>query len=530
MTQPLAGQLDRLPAVTVSVLRVWRWPLVALVLSIAVILGVYRETAIAMVTIWYRSETFTHAFVVPPIALWLVWRRRHELAKMTPRPAPIALILMAGVALMWLLGDLTAVNSVTQLALVAMLVLTVPVLLGLRVAYAVLFPLFFLFFAVPIGEFLMPLFMVWTADFTVAALRLSGIPVLREGLQFVIPSGSWSVVEACSGIRYLIASVTVGALFAHLNYQSTGRRVAFVVVSFLVPVVANWFRAYMIVMMGHLSGNTLAVGVDHLIYGWVFFGVVIMLMFIVGARCAEPEPPMQRQGARGLATVSLASKSAFLVVAALVLMVTAWPFGARWWIDARAPSGMAVMSAPATLATGWQLKPQPAHTFKPSFDNPCGEINAAYDNGGNEVGLYLAYYRHQDYERKLVSFSNVLVNSNDRAWSRVASGMRAAPVGTKQLPVRTAELRRLPAGGASESERLIVWQIYWINGNLTTSDYMAKVYSALYRLAGQGDDSAVVIVYAEKARTGAADVALESFMKANYGSIDALLRQTKATR
>jgi len=39
-----------------------------------------------------------------------------------------------------------------------------------------------------------------------------------------------------------------------------------------VPIIANWLRAYMIVMIGHLSGNKLAVGVDHLIYGWLFFG------------------------------------------------------------------------------------------------------------------------------------------------------------------------------------------------------------------------------------------------------------------
>ena len=132
-----------------------------------------------------------------------------------------------------------------------------------------------------------------TADFTVAALRASGIPVYREGLQFVIPSGSWSVVEACSGIRYLMASFMVGSLFAYLNYRSWRRRLAFVAVSLVVPIVANWLRAYMIVMLGHLSGNTLAVGVDHLIYGWVFFGIVIMAMFMVGARWSEPDAQPQ---------------------------------------------------------------------------------------------------------------------------------------------------------------------------------------------------------------------------------------------
>jgi exosortase len=123
-----------------------------------------------------------------------------------------------------------------------------------------IFPLLFLFFAVPVGDFLLPRLMEWTADFTVQALRLTGIPVFREGQNFVIPSGNWSVVEACSGIRYLIASLTVRTLYAYLTYTSLKRRLTFILVSLLVPILANWFRAYMIVMLGHLSGNKLATG------------------------------------------------------------------------------------------------------------------------------------------------------------------------------------------------------------------------------------------------------------------------------
>jgi hypothetical protein len=56
----------------------------------------------------------------------------------------------------------------------------------------------------------------------------------------------------------------------------------------------------MIVMLGHLSGNTIAVGVDHLLYGWLFFGVVVMLMFYVGGRWSEPDAQRQaRQPAPG---------------------------------------------------------------------------------------------------------------------------------------------------------------------------------------------------------------------------------------
>ena len=87
-----------------------------------------------------------------------------------------------------------------------MLVLAVPAVLGWKVARCMTFPLLFLFFAVPFGEFATAKLMDWTAYFTILGLRLSGIPVLSEGLRFVIPTGSWSVIEACSGICLLYTS------------------------------------------------------------------------------------------------------------------------------------------------------------------------------------------------------------------------------------------------------------------------------------------------------------------------------------
>lgn len=506
----------------------WGRALVALVVVLLVTGLVYRETAIAIVTIWYRSETFTHAFLVPPIVLWLVWRRRHEVALIAPQPAAWVLLPLAGLALLWLLGDLTAVNSVTQYAFVAMLVLAVPLVMGLRVAYALMFPLFFLFFGVPTGEFLMPLFMDWTADFTVAALRLSGIPVAREGLQFVIPSGNWSVVEACSGIRYLIASVTVGALYAHLNYQSTSRRILFVIVSILVPVVANWVRAYLIVMAGHLSGNTIAVGVDHLIYGWVFFGVVILLMFFIGARWSEPEPePFARPVSSALGTARSPHPGKLVLVACLGTLVLLGPLGMKLRMEARNHIGDVTLSAPPLLSGPWQRVDGADLEFKPDFKNPSAESNVVYANAGAQVGLYVAYYRNQDYSRKLVSSNNVLVNSENLDWARVGGSGRQTDATGKTVSVRASELRRLQEGTAPEASRLSAWQIYWIDGSLTANDYVAKAYSALMQLLGRGDESAVIIVYARGPSRAAAEEQVDAFFRANFGAIDALLRQVR---
>ena len=158
-----------------------------------------------------------------------------------------------------MLGSLVASNAATQFGFAFLLLASVPLILGSQVGNCLSFPLAFLLFAVPLGT-PTPILMERTADFTVMALRATGVPVYREGLHFIIPSGAWSVIEACSGIRYLLASVMVGTLFGYLNYQSLKKRVLFMGVAVLTPLIANWLRAPTIVMIGHLSGNELATG------------------------------------------------------------------------------------------------------------------------------------------------------------------------------------------------------------------------------------------------------------------------------
>jgi exosortase A len=505
--------------------RTWYHALTALVLLLGVIVFGFRDTAQAMILIWARSETFTHGFLVFPIVLWLIWRKRVAIGSVQPTPLFFVFPIIIVTCFVWLAGTLAAVNSVTQFAFVAILVLSVLALLGLKVFQIIAFPLLFSFFAVPVGEFLMPQLMSWTADFTVAALRMSGIPVYREGLQFVIPTGNWSVVEACSGVRYLIASLTVGTLFAYLSYSSTSRRLTFVVVSVLVPVVANWLRAYLIVMLGHLSGNKLAAGVDHLIYGWLFFGIVILLMFMIGARWADP---LDETPSIGKVSVDTAGKPepviAVWATAAALALLTLIPSITLFYLDKDEIQAQVEIRPPSTLASDWQLVAGAVPLLSPAFHNPTTDLNATYTSARDTVGLYLGIYRSQNADRKMISSVNSLVSSKDASWVQSSSSLRATDMGGNAVSWRVAQLRAVPGGVADQSGAMAVWQIYWINGHLTGSDYAAKVYSAWYRLTGRRDDSAVIIVYALKSQTDRGEIAIEQFLNDNYASVDGLLR------
>lgn len=488
MTQPLIA-----PTAT------WRWQQWApALLAVVAILLLFHATAAEMVDIWSRSVTYNHAFLVPPITLWLIWRQRHKLQGLPVRPQPWVLLPMAAACVLWLLGELAAVNAATQFALVTLIMLAVPALFGMVVARALTFPLLFLYFAVPFGNFLVPIMMEATADFTVLAVQWSGVPVYREGLQFVIPTGSWSVVEACSGIRYLIASFMVGTLFAYLNYRSFKRRALFMVMSLVVPVVANWLRAYMIVMLGHLSGNQLAVGVDHLIYGWVFFGIVIGLMFMIGSRWTEPDAQGIEEAAHAAASRAAApaepAARAWLTAAGVAVLMLG-THAALWTIDRPSTQALSPLELPGTLAPGWQVAPQPLSTWLPAFKGFRASQSRSYTGPQGEAAVWIGYYRDQGREAKLVTTTNVLVPLEDTAWSQVQAGTSQVTVAGVPLVVRSAELRGSGHAGVDASQRLLVWHVYWVGGQLTASDARAKLWLAVNRLQGKGDDAAVLIFY-----------------------------------
>jgi exosortase A len=517
-----------LNAATNDVARL-RIALQALLLTLLVVLLAYRDTAAGMVSIWIHSNTFAHAFLVLPIVLWLIWRRRHDLARIEPRPCPWMLLPMAAIAFAWLLGDLVSVNSVTEFAFTALVVLSVPAVLGIAFARVILFPLAFTFFAVPIGEFLLPQLMSWTADFTVVALRTTGIPVFREGNQLVIPSGRWSVVEACSGVRYLIASFMVGTLYGYLHYRSAKRRWVFATLAIVVPVIANWLRAYFIVLLGHLSNNTVAVGVDHLIYGWLFFGLVMGLLYAVGTLWSEgPAASAVRDSRPGLPRLAWNPRSDAIWSAALAtIAIAVAPHLVLTSIGNVSIGATPRLAALEDAAGGWRSD-EVAADWKPVFRNPSAEATHFYVLDGRRVGVYVAYYRQQNYQRKLVSSDNSLVRSEDPDWLQVSKPSRFALENDGKIATFQEALLRRTATREAPEQRLRVWQVYWVAGTLTSSDYWAKLLAAKDRLLGRDDDSAVIVFYASEDQAGGGEAALRSFVAANLGNVVAQLQAIHA--
>lgn len=464
------------------------------------LLWLYQETLFSMIAIWSRSDTFAHGFLILPISLWLVWLKRDELVHQRPEPAPWVALLLLPASFGWMLANMVDVLVVQQLALVGMLIICAWAVLGHRLAWVLAFPLGFLFFAVPIGEGLIAPMMDFTAVSTVHLIRASGIAVFREGLYFELPSGRWSVVEACSGVRYIIASVTVGTLYAYLTYISWWRRALFIVISAIVPIFANTLRAYIIVMLGHFSDMTVATGADHLVYGWVFFGIVIFILFWLGSFFRE-DMPAPTPVLAATATTANGSRRSLLLTAVITLLLAG--LAPVWEQYSSSPEASDPIDPRLSLppASGdWQrLAEMPWAWQVPSMVG--GRQEAFYARNAAPLRLVVQYSDGSFDAAEVIGSSRLFV-WNDSARKVIERNRVTVAFGDAELAIEEARLRG-PAG------EFLVWSWYQMGKTQTSNDYIAKLLQAAARF-GLHDAGAWRVLLATPA-PGSAEAARELF-------------------
>jgi len=467
----------------------WRTALLSFGMVMLAVVALYWDTAASIVAIWLRSETYAHGFLILPISAFLIWQRRKLLRRMAPTTSPMVLVVLALVLLLWLAGRVAEVQLVQQLVLVGLIPISVVLLFGTAVARAMMFPLGYLIFAVPFGEFLVPPLQDQTAWFAVQALKMSGIPVYWEGLYLTIPGGNFVVAEGCSGIRYLIASIALSCIYAYVTYRSHWRRAGFILLGALTPIVANGIRAYGIVMIAYLSDMRVAVGVDHILYGWLFFGIVIALLFWVGSFWREPrtddtgepaalpvEAPALSSNARG--------PMAFAAIA--VALLAGGAYASNLLNDDSSIAAQAVELVLPEASGPWQGPLPSGDTWQPSFTGADETIYRQYLGQAGTTYFYVAYYGDQDNGKELVGSLNRVYDQ--KQWRRVQDNNVSVTLSTGEtVSVAETEIR-------SEDRRRIVWHWYDINGRLTASRVKAKILEALERLRKRKVDAMLVVI------------------------------------
>ena len=470
----------------------WWRSLTALFASFALLLGVFSESLTSMIAVWMGSTTYHHCFFVLPISLFLIWQKRDELVRIIPCPEPFALIPLFAFAFLWLIGRAGQIQFFEHVALVGMIISITLALLGISIGKLLAFPLLFLGFMVPFGDFLIPSLQVFTADFAVLLLRLIEIPIFHDGIMIETPTGLFEVAEACAGIRFLIANIMVATLFAYIAMGRLWKWGVFLALAVIVPIIANGLRATGIILIAYWTDHEYAAGVDHLIYGWGFFAAVMLIFLAIGSWMAD-WPEEQQGGLIGSIDVDVnpwrpafaLPLLALIAAAPLYATIIISPVPATASIDPKKALSPVLAQ---NFAPGCEPVVNQAQTWRPLFKKADFSKNFQLDCGGQPVDLFVAYYAYERDGAELIHYANKLADGKD--WKRISTSRYEPNI--EGLP---KSLRREELLGRRRDDRLVLaW--YWVDGRLMAHDWQVKAYQLYQQLLGKDEPSALVALSA----------------------------------
>lgn len=464
----------------------------------------------AMADQWWNISTYSHVLLVPAIVAWLVYLRAPQVLRLSPLCWAPGLGLLAGALLLWVLGAVAGFAEASEAGAVAMLMVCVPLLLGPRVATALLFPMAYMAFLVPFGDELIPALQTLDARITVALVHLSRVPASIDGVFISTPAGLFEIAEACSGVKFLIAMVAFGVLASNVCFVSWRRRVVFMAMAIVVPILANGVRSWGTIYVAQFKGAAWAGGFDHIVYGWIFFALVIGGILAGAWRYFDrpvDEPMVDVEALLAsprLARMERAVLAPWLALAATLALVLAAQGWARLAgrLEAPMPARIDLPQVP-----GWQRAPYaPRVWWQPRASGAAHRLLGRYEDGaGHRVDVFFALYPAQGPGRKAGGFGEgALTPGGPWAWQ--------GPGGT--MPQAHGD-RLLAAGPVAR-----LAETTYRTGALTTGSNLAlKLANIRDKLLLRRRSTMLLILSAEEGGGQSAGPAITAFRRA-IGPVD----------
>lgn len=507
--------------------RGWPQALSALVIALAALLVPMWRPVQHLYDLWMTNESYGHGLLIVPIMLYVLWLQRQELLRFTPTPSYAGLAATAATMLLWFAARMLGIVMLEQLTLVAGLLAVVWAVLGFRVAWRAAPIIAYLMCAVPIWTYLTPMLQQHTAIASAAIVRALGVPVYLEGLYISIPEGRFVVAEVCSGMRYLLAGISLGGFYALLNLRSLGWQACLVAASFVLGIVFNWVRVAGIVLAGHLSDMQSSIVKSHVGFGWMLFLLVIVGILTLGrilegveARGARPRRSPEEpapQAPRGM--------SAFLAAAAAIGALSLAPvaLSASWLKPPQEP--IALDLAALAQRGGWQPVSDVEQQWQPQFGGRDGDAFASFrkHDAGAPVDVFVAYYAVQRQDAEAVNDRNK--NFDRQVWRRYA--LRPTADRVELAPGIDGEeyLIEIKEGATKR----VVWRANWINGRFVTGTLEAKAQQFAGLLSGRRAAAALVLSTPVEQGEDQARTRLHEFAAANLPALLERLRTLSTT-
>ena len=352
-------------------------------------------------------------------------------------------------------------------------------LLGINVVRVIWFPVFYLLFLVPTGEYLIVPMQHFATKFVDVSLNLLGVVHYTEGTTFELTSGRYEIAEACAGLRFLIATVSLGVLFAHMMFRKISKTALFLIACVAVPLIGNGLRCVGIIMVAYWSGNEYGAGADHIVYGWGFNVAILAVLGAIGflfrddfsektdIHASAPVPARKLAMVAGLAALLLSTGPAV-----------------AWWHDNQFSTPDMTAIAQPFQAASWSPGPA-SSSWRPEFSGADTKAAASIiPPDGSPVALYLGYYARPRPGHTMTAHANNFWQ--DKAWTLADSGNATAEFAGHPVPFQEWIV-------TSRTEKRMIWSSYWVNGRFTTSLLKVKLRQAAAMLQGHEGQAVIAL-------------------------------------
>jgi len=238
-----------------------------------------------------QEEMYSHTLVIAPISLGLVYLNRKRIFRDVHYCfGPGVVLLVAGMMLCWLSRrpslnlDPNDYLSLVVLSFLMVLIAAFVLSYGTKAFRAAFFPLSFLFLMVPIPRFLLEGIVLalqrGSAEMTDALFKLSGVPVLRQGFTFSLPSVTIDIAHECSGIRSSLALFITSLLAGYVFLRSKWRRVFLSVFVIPVAIIKNGVRIVTLSLLAVYVDRGYLTGSLHHRYGGAVFSLLALAVLV----------------------------------------------------------------------------------------------------------------------------------------------------------------------------------------------------------------------------------------------------------
>jgi len=253
-------------------------------LLVGVLLALYLHVVESLFAQCWRDPNFSHGFLVPFLSAWMLWNNREKFKQQSLVPNWWGLLVVLGAMGLLVVGALGAENFLSRTSLLFALAGITIFFGGWAIFRLAFYPWLVLFLMIPLpviiyNRITLPL-QLMASRLATSLLDLTGVPVLREGNIIHLPAISLEVAEACSGLRSLMALITIAVIYAYQFERKAWRRVALILSAIPIAVLANGLRIMGSGLLGQYWSPDKARGFFHEFSGLLVFCASCLLLWM----------------------------------------------------------------------------------------------------------------------------------------------------------------------------------------------------------------------------------------------------------